>query len=1561
MKRSLLLLAVLAGMVSQAFATSTLTVTVKNQNAAPVNGATVFVLTFSSTSGNPDGALSQIGVTTSTGVLTFTIEDNRDYTVLATVQGSTPTIRDQIFNTNQTPVNSATPSSLNKTITLTSGLTGVGQVTANLILPGTPRSLMGDIFNTSTFEPVAFGMTTLNATPGTFTLLNVPTASSTSTYRFRVFSPADGKGMEIPVDQAVTNGGSITIGTAMDFTSTNAIAPPRQQDTERQAGVGVAFEGVVKSTNSVPIENVRVFLMEMSTAGQGQFHQTRTDSNGYYSFFNITSSSYTLEFTGNGYYGTRLDNNGQGYFYDGQNKLVLSTVLPQANGVISGQVVLQGVGGVPDAWVGVYGNYDVWQGGDFFAIPSTRCYSQEAGRGEGNVRTDGNGNFTISGLAPGNYNLQAFSSFSQQPVSFNDGANNQRETTTRSCTPYGFTDQERTGDDFRVTVTTSGAFEIRDHVGNLQSPTLIIQIPRSTQATLPLITGTIAFDPPATLGANETVAVIAHGEFDPSATTSGPPPGGFASIPAGSYSLANPAPFQIFVPTGTRYFVEVRSNNYGVKNQDFEPVADLKNFVIGVSSPVGMNFIMAPAGKIQGIVRLPDGKIFRPNYESSSAESRMRIDAEGEDVIAHGGGDPQDTGVFEISGLIPGRYSLRGRGEGAAFQWTDGFLDHVPVQVGQTTKVEIRLKDGVRIDPVITLDPLPSGATEHFYTILHVQDGEDLKKVAFDRLENGDRDRNSPVSIDQDRSQAGQPWHNKYLPSGKYTFYLCYGQDYGPERNSENHFITVLSSQSLTVGRDFATSTGSGTFKMNLVMSGSLGNAVLKGKMIGDNIFTQYDADKFKNDFDQFVNFIPRMVLLDSAGNFKAISMEVPPTVVVSTWIAAAASGDVTQLRALLNTPATKPQYRIEGVPTGTYTAIATTPNYPPVTQRVTVPAIASGSIADVGNGTTLDVDFGSSQYEAGGTIRGTIRDKSSSTVLGDVTIKIQNKSFEKTVNTNSLGTFLISGLPRGTYRVQASKSGYAPAGAKKTVENNTITADLFLQPTSCSIQGTVYAQKMPYPQTLAGAKIVAYDDTANGLDPAAFLPLLEAKTQSDGTYLLDGIINTHTYKISIIVNGKSVETISKDVTACGTTGVDFTLKSEAPKIHVRARTEGTAVLFDISSPKSLTSLTAEYSEGFVFISSASTSVTSSLVAGPNNTWTLSVSPPDSSKFYTLRLLASDGATTQTMDTIFSLSVQAQTLKALDEELVAGGEVDLGTETDGTSIEMPVGGVTQSTGSALSPGHFGLVGGFASAIAQVGLSKTDRTLSEKLLSISNSIMASDVYELELANAQLNKSLTLTLGYDKDAVTDPSVLKIYQYNDATGTWEFVPGTRTVDPVNGTISVDIESIADATASAQSAMSSLSLGRAQFTGRAFVVSRAATTQSGTFVVFSAQPSTNIAFAGGALEAYNFPNPFNLKSKTLVLRTGGALGGTFTTTGTMIHYSLPASQTGRIQFHIYNLSGDLIRTLDDGVRTGGFEYYAEWDGLNKDGEPVASGVYFCQMKKDGDLLKTFKMAVLK
>ena len=77
------------------------------------------------------------------------------------------------------------------------------------------------------------------------------------------------------------------------------------------------------------------------------------------------------------------------------------------------------------------------------------------------------------------------------------------------------------------------------------------------------------------------------------------------------------------------------------------------------------------------------------------------------------------------------------------------------------------------------------------------------------------------------------------------------------------------------------------------------------------------------------------------------------------------------------------------------------------------------------------------------------------------------------------------------------------------------------------------------------------------------------------------------------------------------------------------------------------------------------------------------------------------------------------------------------------------------------------------------------------------------------------------------------------------------------------------------------------------------------------------------------NYPNPFN--------------------PGTAIVFRVP--QTSHVKVRVYNLLGQRIRTLFEGVKEAG-SHTLRWDGLNERGEPAAAGVYFLRLETEKQTL---------
>jgi hypothetical protein len=92
------------------------------------------------------------------------------------------------------------------------------------------------------------------------------------------------------------------------------------------------------------------------------------------------------------------------------------------------------------------------------------------------------------------------------------------------------------------------------------------------------------------------------------------------------------------------------------------------------------------------------------------------------------------------------------------------------------------------------------------------------------------------------------------------------------------------------------------------------------------------------------------------------------------------------------------------------------------------------------------------------------------------------------------------------------------------------------------------------------------------------------------------------------------------------------------------------------------------------------------------------------------------------------------------------------------------------------------------------------------------------------------------------------------------------------------------------------------------------------------------------GVFAVKNYPNPFNPQTK--------------------IEFTLP--RRGQVTVKIFNVRGELVRTVVDEVREGNVVHVAVWSGTDDRGAEVSSGVYFYEVKTNG-MTKISKMALLR
>jgi hypothetical protein len=359
---------------------------------------------------------------------------------------------------------------------------------------------------------------------------------------------------------------------------------------------------------------------------------------------------------------------------------------------------------------------------------------------------------------------------------------------------------------------------------------------------------------------------------------------------------------------------------------------------------------------------------------------------------------------------------------------------------------------------------------------------------------------------------------------------------------------------------------------------------------------------------------------------------------------------------------------------------------------------------------------------------------------------------------------------------------------------------------------------------------------------------------------------------------------------------------------------------------------------------------------------------------YLLRIVAeSYSGDTLTKDVPFSLGDQGHAEKQIDLALLgdetensqgrAANEVLIDESgSDPSGIVIPTGGMVTSTGTAAE-------------IPQMAFSKTDRE-DTGVTDLTGNLpddgtLSSEIYTLELDNVNLTeKGFEVNLGFDSDA--DWSELAAYQYNPTTQQWELVPGVQTIDPTAGTINFNVNDLSGVAAggaprlgrSAALAPSPNRSMRALFNGQNHAIRIGATSGAGQFAIMKVSGVQGATFTGTKFKVFNFPNPFNLKAKSVPLTNGGG-ASPLSTNGTIIKYEVPSSVgTGKqVVIRIYTLSGELVRELDEGNQDGGFYYYTTWDGKNKDGKDVANGVYYGVLSMPGVSVKDarFKMAVVK
>jgi hypothetical protein len=564
--------------------------------------------------------------------------------------------------------------------------------------------------------------------------------------------------------------------------------------------------------------------------------------------------------------------------------------------------------------------------------------------------------------------------------------------------------------------------------------------------------------------------------------------------------------------------------------------------------------------------------------------------------------------------------------------------------------------------------------------------------------------------------------------------------------------------------------------------------------------------------------------------------------------------------------------------------------------------------------------------------------------------------------STDESGDFTISGLKPGTYQLRSISAGYVTDLRTVAVAAGANSAGTITLKKGASLSGAIRKPNGSYPST-AEVRMIAGVDT--GFTEFAFARLTADESSNQvSAYQMDGFKPGVVYTLVAGSEGDDIIRLStvSFTSSTQTKTLDLVYKPAPPAVFVNQSRSGNTYSLRFFSTHKLRNVTADDND-LTLIATCTTcgagtgsiNYSSSSISGSRDTITVVYDGVPNESSFDLRIAFTSAKTDPESATganfaydntfRFYAGVGASRLVSISNALggdctlegtSAGGDFPSGTFTStDTTVDLSdvlVG--VRSTTSTVTLTSFASPAARTAAMADAArrlgpAAYPTRELFRavtKAPDVSQQVFSNfyDVFLPAGVSHTLKKDALITLKYS-DAVTDPSALNVYYYDPGNNVYLLEANSRVIDTVNKTITVGVRHLS------------------------------------TFVVISGNAPVlgTDAYAGTEVQLSNFPNPFNLKAKTVTLAKNAA-PVTQTIEGTEIRCALPPGKSGLIKIDIYDASGALVRTLTENGTGGAYNYF-EWDGRNDGGKKVASGVYIARFTLSGGDEKFFKMAVVK
>lgn len=1631
MRKSLAAGLLLALAVAPAFAgPSNLVVQVLNAAGAPVPGAQVVALFFQN--GNPSAAASRIAVADAAGNATFGTPNQLvagdSYQVVVASQGFLPGIVDQ-FNSGSLTLTAGTTSLTPPTYSVylsTIGATSLGEIDLAFTNAQANSIVFGQIGLQGGGGAIAYAAAASDGGGnGTLQIFNVHYASA-GLYQVSAFDPAKNRSQAFFVNTNLNGATPLIASGSLPVADFNAAPPPSNVINQAQQSSGLSADIVVSDTNSVPVPFIGVSVGGAYQDSYGQWHYDNrgggTDQNGHLQLYSLTAgvtyytSVYGACINGACYQGAQSTAIASGFgappgvndfLYNSTttalNRRIQLAQIPPSSGKLAVYVTDQFGNTFPQSGVSLNPDWTNWN-------VSGACGGATASNaGYANINTNAaTGYILLSGVPSGNYQLSAYTQYG--PSSFNNF--------TFNGSAFGTCPSNQ----LRLSIDTMTALNAHVYnaagaqIANVSSVTVVVAV--STSGT-GLVSGTLTFPSVVNLSASPIVITL-----QPQCGPSGCNPGGGFK----SYTSASTGPvinYAIPVSSGQTYFMSFASNYWGAITAGGSQIAvDLTQ---SNSAVVPVSFV--PAGRVFGFLRKPDGSVFVPQ-----TNQYLWIDAGGNN--SWGNSQIAADGSFSIGGLLPGVYHYfvgNSGGSGNSFPYTvKQPLQQVQVVANQDTAQDAYLDNAVAVRPFIAVSSLPALSIQSVCPPngdCPIQTWEGFAVPAGTALTGnilisvltggGGNSAGTGVSgvFDYNASTGSLGRCNgqfltqpgfcvEQIPAkpgsgSAYDFYLVRKGGFDQANaaaGTRPNLVIELSTSNIIVNQSRATDpvfspfggpSGSTTTAQDVLLIppaslSGLPQAVLAGQVTISNMINSLEFSKLAGQFDNFLQYLPVIYVYDTSGAFKAAGLGVPyppAEVPLDAQLRQAVSGNnYGQFQSLIGPTGWGPiGYEIRGLTAGTtYNIVATSPNYPPYKGSVLLGPAQST--------TTLNINF---DLNPGSPLSGVVLTTASAAVPNaQVTVSAPGYA-ATTLTTDASGRWTLNGLNAGQYTINVTAAGYVQQSAVVSVgATGSATAPTFaLVAANATIAGTVYTNNPICPPgstgcaafgrtALAGATVVAYDDTLNAQNPTAPLPLYRAVTSSSGYYSISGISSGDVYKVFVNAPGYYVLNQSTLAVVGTLTGFDFSLKPKPLTVNVYGRPKAPNYEFRITNYQQFSSGHA-WIGASPFVKSVSTDVSNSFLQQPDSQGVnqLVLAYPLASLttgvIYVMHLEAQPNdprAALVTTEVSFGLNLPNNTCQAIDQALL-GDDSSLNAQgLPSNTVPIDISGGANGNATALSMPAGGVIPILSTAIPSMCMSQTDASVAPEAQApgVSTGSFASGVYTMTLSSVNYTqKGVDLTLSYNQNG-TSINDLAVYTYDKTNQKWQSVPGVQTLDPVKGTISVkglrSLASVLRVKDAAATGLMAVSDGRGYRPSG--IVLRP--DDSGQFAILRPSQVSGGAFTGTIVKVYNFPNPFNLQTKSVNLNSTSVCSGgapTVVTDGTVIKYEIPAGISGTGVIRIYTLGGRLVREVDAGNIQPSSCYYTTWDGKNKNGQPVANGVYYGVLSVGGSKQSsgTFKLAVIK